>query len=227
MALQNREVLIIDDDPMIRKLVRKVLEGSGLSVSEAESVDEAFKIAEVRGPHVVVTDLMMPEKDGFVFLEKRKESNSLKKVPVIVLSAIGEKQSVFRAMSLGALDYLVKPFNAKILLQKLRKIMKDREFGTHNFAAGDRPDVEVSAPARVMNTSEIGFLLEAPVKLASDSKIGVTSKVLQRLRMNECHLRTKKSTGSPGGPGLFLTTVDVVGIPMEIAKHIRQILRGK
>lgn len=226
MPIQNSgEILIFDDEPAIRKLVRRILEGGGFQVLEADSVKKAFEIAAERGPHAVIADLNMPDVDGFVFLERRNEFPTLKRVPVIVLSALGDKKSIYRAMSLGAIDYMVKPFQAKDLIQKLKKLLKDRAFLSHTFNVEERPQVQVQMPASVLKISEVGFIIEVPVRLKPGHPIGIQSGLLQKLKMTDCHLQTAPENPQPGTSGLYLSQVDAVGIMPDIAKHIRSVLK--
>lgn len=126
--MAQKEILIIDDDPDLCILAKKVLESSGYLVLTANSADEGFAIAFERAPHVVITDLKMPKKTGFDFLEMKNGASHLHFVPTLVMSALKDKSSVLKALAMGASDYVIKPFQTTILIQKVKKALQDKGF---------------------------------------------------------------------------------------------------
>ena len=100
-------MLVVDDEPQIRRALRTALTGHGYEVEVAEDGETALARLAARLPDVVVLDLIMPGTDGFeVLRQTRRWSN----VPVIVLSARGQERDTVAALDLGADDYLTKPF---------------------------------------------------------------------------------------------------------------------
>ena len=110
-----KQVLVIDDEPIMRKLLRQILKDK-YEVILKENGREALEwMYSGNIPDLVVADLNMPEIDGFEYIEKVRESGFFNDVPLIVLS--GEESSVERikCLKLGANDYLIKPFNPEEL----------------------------------------------------------------------------------------------------------------
>src|SRR3989338_3639522 len=101
-------VLVVEDDSFLRGLLIDKLHKEGLSVAEATTGAEAHEILNRQTPAIILLDLMLPGTDGFQLLQEIKTNPVTKDVPVIVLSNLGEKEHVERAMSLGAADYMVK-----------------------------------------------------------------------------------------------------------------------
>ncbi len=102
------KVLVADDEPQIRDLLRLYLENEGYEVSEAEDGAEALRLLRAWKPDLCVLDIMMPKMDGYQVLRHlRQESN----IPVIVLSAKDADSEKILGLNLGADDYLSKPFN--------------------------------------------------------------------------------------------------------------------
>ncbi len=114
-------ILVCDDELMIRKLIRKYAEFEGHSVDEAANGMEAVLKCRDNTYDLVIMDIMMPELDGFsACREIRKNSN----LPIIMLSARGEEYDRINGFELGVDDYVVKPFSPKELMLRINAIMK-------------------------------------------------------------------------------------------------------
>jgi DNA-binding response OmpR family regulator len=114
-------ILIVDDEEMIRKLIRKYAEFEGHTVTEAvDGMDAVIKFKN--GSYdIIIMDIMMPELDGFsASREIRKTSN----VPIVMLSARGEEYDKINGFEIGIDDYVVKPFSPKELLLRVNAILK-------------------------------------------------------------------------------------------------------
>jgi len=120
-AVSNGRVLIIDDEPQIRRALRTALGGHDYEVETAEDGAEGLIQIATWSPDVIVLDLVMPGQDGFDVL---RETRSWSQVPIIVLSARGQEPDKIRALDLGADDYLTKPFSVQELLARLRAVMR-------------------------------------------------------------------------------------------------------
>lgn len=179
MSLKDKKVLLVDDDPDFRMIARHILEGAGLSVDEAESVDEGLEKIQSSPPHVLLTDLHMPEKTGFDLIEELRERDYLKSLPVIVLSSLSDVPSVRKAIALGVTDYVVKPIKAPILLRKLRKIFLSSE-----FIKIDLPlplSAEIIIESQISMIGEAGFQVLAPVKIKPLNSVFIESRIIEEL----------------------------------------------
>lgn len=119
------QILVVDDEPAIRRLVRGAIERSGLTVDEAKNAQEALALARRPGCEIVLLDLGLPDRDGIELIPLLKSMDRA----VIVLTArdaTGEKVS---ALDLGADDYVVKPFDTDELLARVRTAMRHRLAG--------------------------------------------------------------------------------------------------
>lgn len=225
MGISGKEVLIIDDDPDLRKIASKVFEVAGIGVSEADSVAAGIAKANEKAPHLVILDLKMPNESGFVFLEKRTSIPALKSVPVIVMSAIRDKAAILQAISLGAEDYIVKPFHTAILLQKTRKALRDQAFLSYGFSENQMPDVYAVIPGQIVRANEAGFMLEAPVRIAPESNMKVVSQLLEDFGCQNCKLKASNIASRGGLAKQFLTHVKFVGLTEVLATQIRRTVR--
>jgi two-component system, OmpR family, KDP operon response regulator KdpE len=134
---QGARILVVDDEPQIRRSLQVNLERSGYAVETVESGEGALSSFRNRHPDVVILDLIMPGINGAEVVRRIRESST---VPIIVLSAIGEEPRKVEALELGADDYMTKPFGMDELLARIRSLLR-RAAGAHGsqpvFSAGD------------------------------------------------------------------------------------------
>ncbi|MFC1984913.1 response regulator transcription factor [Chloroflexota bacterium] len=125
MTEEQRKILVVDDEETVRDLLQRILEESGYSIVTASNGYEALERFSQHKVDLVLLDIKMPGLDGFSVLEQiRKTSN----VPVIMLTAVKEKTTVRDTLSLGADDYVQKPFNQRELLLRIKaKLRRTRE----------------------------------------------------------------------------------------------------
>ncbi len=114
-------VLIIDDESLIRDVVKEYCLNEGFSVLEAENGIDGLEILESNSVDIIVLDIMMPKMDGYTFFSKMKEKYQ---IPTIVLSARGEEYDKLFGFSIGIDDYLTKPFSPKELIARIKAIAK-------------------------------------------------------------------------------------------------------
>lgn len=212
MTLKNKTVLIIEDAPDQSILAKKILETLGLKVGEASSVEEAFKLRPNESPHVVLLDLDMPGKSGFDFLDQRTFHSAFSVVPVLVVSARKDRDSVYRAIGLGASDYVVKPYTAAILIRKVRRLLKDSEFRSIRFPADKAPILKAGISGLMAQEGPTQVSLELPAKLTprshieleGHSKIFVTDPLAPQLSSDGIYktrltiIDSKSQTGGSG-----------------------------
>ena len=132
MLSKTPVILIADDTPELREILALRVQSLGNDVVTASNGAEAMEILSAQPVDLVLLDIMMPELNGYQVLERMKSSLDLRKIPVIVISAVSELDSVVRCIQLGAEDYLPKPFNAVLLKARLqasleRKRLNDLE----------------------------------------------------------------------------------------------------
>ncbi len=138
------KILIVDDDPFNLDLLEQELTDHSYSIERASDGKEAFQIIVAKNgvkalqimretlPDLVLLDIMMPQMNGYEVLERLKEDPTLRHIPVIMISALDEIDSVARCIEHGAEDYLPKPFNPVLLHARVRgclerKLIRDQE----------------------------------------------------------------------------------------------------
>jgi two-component system, cell cycle response regulator len=121
MPSNRAEILVVDDSPVNRLLLRRALEAQDYAVTMAQHGREALELLLAHGAafDIVLLDLLMPQMDGYEALAQIKDNPALRHIPVVMISAVEELESVVRCLELGATDYLLKPFNAAILRARI------------------------------------------------------------------------------------------------------------
>ncbi len=114
-----KKVLIVDDDNILRTVLRHYLEQQGYQVEDARSGTEALTVFERYAPDLIVSDVAMPEMDGFEFCRQLRSQPQGQLIPFIFLSAKSDLEDRITGHSTGADDYLTKPFEMKELLAKI------------------------------------------------------------------------------------------------------------
>lgn len=117
----QRRVLIVDDEPGLRELVRINLEHEGFEVSQAENGIEGLAAVHEFQPDMIILDVMMPEMDGWETCRKLREFST---VPVLMLTARAQSNDIVTGLDSGADDYLLKPFNMDELMARIRALLR-------------------------------------------------------------------------------------------------------
>ena len=115
-------VLLVDDDPGMRELVRTELERQGYDVQEAASADEGLSSIETRKPELVLLDVMMPHVDGWEMLRQIQEQYGAGAIPVVMFSGKADEQAQAQATSSGAQAFVGKPFDLQQLIEQTKQI---------------------------------------------------------------------------------------------------------
>lgn len=122
-----RTALIVEDDPDIRYLLGFILEQQGYRMIAAHDGSEGLHaISEGQLTDIVILDIMLPGTDGLALLDRLRATDRWKAVPVIMLTSKGDEQTVTRALSAGASDYLVKPFDPADLVDRIERLQSRR-----------------------------------------------------------------------------------------------------
>jgi class 3 adenylate cyclase len=131
-STQSYTILVVDDTPDLRDLLAMRVERMGHKAIKAENGRRALEMLRAQPFDLMLLDIMMPEMNGYEVLETVKADPELRHIPVIVISALGELDSVVKCIQLGAEDYLPKPFNAVLLKARIgacleKKRLRDME----------------------------------------------------------------------------------------------------
>ncbi|MBS1963274.1 MAG: response regulator [Bdellovibrionales bacterium] len=224
-SLAGKNILVIDDAADMRLLARKILEVDGATVSDVASIDAGIALAREKVPHLIVVDLELPEKTGFDFLEFRRGDALFQAIPSLVLSGRKDRESVQRAISLGADDYVLKPFRATLMLQKVRKALKLTSFYRKSVGPGI-DGATVAVAVEVTHLNEVACRIASPVKFAPGESVRLATELTSRLGIDRLPLCVSPVSGVYLNAGQYGAEVDFVGIDRELAARIRASFGG-
>lgn len=142
----NPNILVIDDEIQIRRLLNLNLQSNNYNVIEAENGITGLQLAASHHPDLIILDLGLPDKDG---LDVLKDLRQWSKIPVIILSVRNSENDIVNALDAGANDYLTKPFNSNELLARIRASLRQQyqELSSPVFQSGN---VEVNLDTRTV-----------------------------------------------------------------------------
>lgn len=128
-TVNSLRILAIDDDPIMRSLLERMLSSAGHAVQVAKNGKEGLELALEFKPQLVITDWLMPEMDGLAFCKFLRATEEGKEIYVILLTALETEDRLVEAFEAGADDYIVKPFSKRVLMARLRA--GERVIGLH------------------------------------------------------------------------------------------------
>lgn len=159
MRMKNQiNILVVEDDPNLTEVLRMLFKSEGYQVTSASNGSEALEL--LRGkkeiPDLIVSDVMMPKMDGFQFCEALRKDDLFKQIPFIFLTALNQVDKKLKAYTLGADEYLVKPFSTEELTLKV-KILLDRVAAYRKIA---KKETSISGSLSVVSLIDLMQVLE-------------------------------------------------------------------
>ncbi len=178
----NKRLLIIDDDPNLLNLLKVALERSGFCVLTALDGIEGERIFRANPVDLVILDVMMPQRDGFTLC---RDLRAISNVPIIVLSARQESEDIVQGLSIGADDYVPKPFVLKELVARINAVLARVE-----RQSGGEP------VARIKTVGDVSLDLDRGVVQVRDTEVSLTPtemELLYYLMMNAGRLLDREA----------------------------------
>ncbi len=130
-------ILIVDDEPDIREVIRFTLEASGFRVREAGHAEDARKLLQDENPDLILLDWMLPGCSGLELARQLKQNAQTRAIPIIMISARGEEDDRIRGLERGADDYIIKPFSPREMVARIQVVLRR----TRPEGAGDKLEI--------------------------------------------------------------------------------------
>jgi DNA-binding response OmpR family regulator len=185
-----RDILVIDDEPMITRAVEKICRADGLSVAVAEDASTALGCLDGTVFHLVLCDIMMNGLDGFQFLEELTRKGI--ETPVVMMTGYSTVENAVRSLSTGnAIDYIPKPFTADELLSVVWRGLRYSKLTTSANAADPPSDRTMSYTPCPANYHQLGYVSWVLMEKEGTAKVGVNDlflRVMEGVRELELHL---------------------------------------
>lgn len=119
--------MLVEDDPTNLKLLTYILRPCGYQLYTAKGGNQALEIVEKHRPDLILLDIRLPDIDGFQVFKKLKAQEETKGIPIIFVSALAQKKYRVKGLSLGAADYIVKPYMKEDIIVSIKEILKLRK----------------------------------------------------------------------------------------------------
>jgi DNA-binding NarL/FixJ family response regulator len=142
----NKRLLLIDDDPNLILLVKDYLEFRGYEVITADNGREALEVLDQEVPDMIICDVMMPEMDGYAFVEHVRQDPRTNWIPVLFLSAKGQSQDRVKGLNKGADVYMVKPFEPEELVAQVESSLKQASRLIHHSGTDSEAGPKLQVP---------------------------------------------------------------------------------
>lgn len=117
-------ILVVDDEPDIREVIRFALEGADFRVIEAGHADEARRLLGLEDPGLILLDWMLPGRSGLELAQQLKKSAKTRGIPIIMVSARGEEEDRVKGLDTGADDYITKPFSPREMVARVNAVLR-------------------------------------------------------------------------------------------------------
>ncbi|MEI7998396.1 MAG: response regulator [Candidatus Omnitrophota bacterium] len=124
MAMIKKRILVVEDDRDINELIRYNLEREGFEVLSLYDGGQVQDVVATRKPDLILLDLMLPERDGLDIARELKRESNTRNIPVIMITAKGTESDVVVGLSMGADDYIPKPFSPQVLVARIKAILR-------------------------------------------------------------------------------------------------------
>lgn len=212
-------ILVVEDEPQIRRLIEVLLDSEGFTVVACENGQRALEVVDETQPDLVLLDLMMPEMDGIMFAEKLRARPAFRTTPILVVTARDQQVDKYEAFKVGANAYLTKPFDPLELLFNVRSLLSltQKEKQPLNLAANgvelDQARYRVRVGEREvqltkMETAVLAQLMKQPGRVFSadelSESIHQTYRSVDAIHAHIKHLRSKLEH-DPKNPAFIIT----------------------
>ena len=217
-------ILVIDDDDRIRNLLKKYLSSENFLVSIAKDAFDAEKLVANIKYDLIVSDKMMPKKDGIDFIKDLRSVNN--NTPVIILTAVGDIDNKLLGFSIGADDYIAKPFEPKELLFRIKNILKrtginnknEIKFGSFSFNLSSNVLKKGEEVIKLTNTQKslIAYFINNPNKVLTRNDLLSVLPIADERSVDVAITRLRKKIYDEKNENKFITTIRNVGYKFVI-----------
>ncbi len=180
-------ILVVDDDPDVLRVVDKVLRLSQHEVFTAVDAIKAMDLLNASKYDLLITDANMPQFSGFELVRTVKNNKRFERMAIAMLTGLREKKDIEKAIRAGVDDYIIKPIDPMLLLEKVDGLFKKKppvERLAYDLPPGSTYAVaQISTPAKLVQINELGLILRSNVEIAEGTAIKVISDFFRKLEI--------------------------------------------
>ncbi len=220
-------VLLVDDEPAILRLVTHLLRKAGYEVASAQTAREALGFLRRFEFDCIVTDAMMPDLTGFDFVKLIRDDPKLAALPILMLTRNRTLHDIKKAVDLGVCEYVLKPVDTQILLEKLEYCLARAERPGGRFFElplhGSLADGSIQVRCHVRTIGESSIVLETDSRLQEREIMKVDLAVFREIGIQPPHLRRVSSIAEdlPDGKSRYQDKYSFVGLSEDELRKIR------
>lgn len=216
MAFLKRNILIVDANNAGRLAIESILRQAGYTCSVADDSFDAIEMAHKYPFDLIITEVVLAHGSGADMLKRLRSNQTTKNVPVVFISDRTEKAFIQRCIQLGANDYLIKPVDSKILLQKVERILGGRpRFAEVPISEDETGYSEVVFQSHVVSIGETGMVIWSPIPLDQDATHRIRAKVFAQIGIHSPDLKVVHCEPQEQGYNVYFSFVGMKDLDMK------------
>ena len=219
MSIKGKIILIIDDDPSIIRLLTKIFEILGVSILSAQNLSEAKKILYQTIPHLIILDIVLGDENGLDYINFLTSLPYCKSIPVIILSGINDKKTLSNVKKHDPIDIISKPIVASLLIQKVRKYLKEHDSKQIIFDNFHETPQLFTTEGSIKKINPYFVEVESHVKISNETYLKLKSILFKKIDFPDAKFiggnYVKKTQD-----GIFLNKLYHVGANDAVIKNI-------
>lgn len=223
----NPKVLVIDDEPSALKLVRALLTDAAYDVTVCDRPSEGLKLLSQMPVDCVITDAMMPEMSGLELVRSIRSQPSLARIPILMLTRKRQREDVTSAIQAGVTDYVLKPVDEQLLLDKIELCLSKglgRKFVFRHFLNDARPNAGIQLEASIVSISESDMVLHTHCPAHSKLRFRLDSRIFAEIGIRQpemAFVSCRPLSSNVDSDFEYEVTYSFVGVPEEDLRKIR------
>ncbi|MHC1727288.1 MAG: response regulator [Syntrophobacteraceae bacterium] len=224
IVLRGRMILVVDDSPSTRNLIEKALSQAGFNVMVATNGTQALRLLDHHRPDLILSDLHMPEMDGYGLCKSVHAIKSLCGIPFVIMSSDGDRASMRRRLQYGASAYLVKPFNIHQLVVTTERLLSDH----FRWILKERERLEAERQLIIGSITSLVLALEARDQYTrghSDSVATILMGMGQEMAFEDSEIEKLKIAGKLHDLGKIGIRDDILLKPGPLTQEEMEVLK--
>ena len=226
MNRNQTEVMVLDTNEESLGFFQRILEAAGFKVSIERSLDAGIARALDDAPHIFIVNVTSFATSAARFFKTRKIDPTLQRIPVLATGELLTDEQIQQAKNWGSSEVLKRPCDARAVLQRVNRVIKERVSLKYEFPKNALPTVELRAQGQIVMANEAGLLIDAPMRLAAKTGVDIQSSLLDKFSCSQAVFRRTLLPAKSINTGFYLNEVAAVGLSPAVLSRIRQTVRN-
>lgn len=215
----SKIVLIVDDDPLTRKILYNAVRPYASIIHECNDLKSTHEYLLSSTPHLILLDINLPDGNSLKFLEKEKPLFS-KHTNILIITGNNDRYSIAKSITLGVKDYILKPVIPKKFAQKIKRILKDQKGLTLKYDNPVKAVIEVDATLLAASESELVF--SSNITPLENTPLEISSNFMKNNKLRSCHFMTTNKFDNKFKNSSKLTVVSIIGLSPNDTTELRK-----